>query len=234
MQSCRSLIPSLALLAACSLASAASAASMALTYQNNAYAFYLNAGEYNGAFDTIYFQAKATLPAIFENLNTWGGEAFPQPPGNTFTYYNRLLSADPLEYPGAVALTQVGTVITAQEVSFTVGKLGGTISTADQPYGYLFLANVYQSSAPSWVATLQMISAGTIVQEFHLVTPLTPPGPQLPEPASVAMFGLGSLALSAIIRRQSPGKRVRQRAIPICHATITATPVVPHRAGDFR
>ncbi|MBL9165332.1 MAG: PEP-CTERM sorting domain-containing protein [Planctomycetaceae bacterium] len=202
MRNHRSLIPSLALLAACCLASAASAASMALTYQNNAYAFYLNAGEYNGAFDTIYFQAKATPPSVFANLNTWGSEAFPQPPGNPFTYYNRLLSADPLEYPGAVALTQIGTVITAQELSFAVGKLGGTISTVDQPYGYLFLANVYQSGAPGWVATLQMLSAGTIVQEFHLVTPLTPPGPQLPEPASVAMFGVGTLALSTIVRRR--------------------------------
>ena len=204
MRNYRSLIPPLALLAACCLASAASAASMALTYQNNAYAIYLNAGEYNGAFDTIYFQVKATPPAVFENLNTWGDEAFPRPPGLPSTYPSRFLNEDPLDYPGALALTMIGRVVTPQEVAFTAGKLGGTISTADQPYGYLFLANVYQSGPPSWTATLQMISAGTIVQEFHLVTPPTPPGPQLPEPASVALFGLGSLALSAIVRRRPP------------------------------
>lgn len=198
-----SMILSLALLAAGCIASAASAASMALTYQNNAYAFYLNAGEFNDEFDTIYFQAKPTPPAIFENTNMGGLEP-PRPPGHPYTYSNRLLDVDPFDYPASLGLTRVGFVRTSQELSFTAGKLGGTISTAEQPFGYLFLANVYQSGAPSWTATLQMISAGTIVQEFHLVTPLTPPGPQLPEPASVAIFGLGALALSAIARRRRP------------------------------
>ena len=191
-------------LAGCCARSTATAASMALTYQNNAYAIYLNAGEYNGAFDTIYFQVKATSPTVFENLNTWGDEAFPRPPGLPSTYPNRLLNSDPLDYPDALALTMIGRVVNSQELSFTAGKLGGTISTAAQPYGYMFLANVYQSGAPGWVATLQMISAGVVVQDFHLVTPLTPPGPQLPEPTSIALLSLGALALSATVRRRQP------------------------------
>ncbi len=62
----------------------ARAAQLSMTNNGAIYTFYVDGESLNGGFETIYFQAKAT------------------PPGDSFTYNNRMLHADPIDFPGAL------------------------------------------------------------------------------------------------------------------------------------
>ena len=92
-------------------------------------------------------------------------------------------------------MTQVGLVNTAQELSFTVGALGGTVSTAAQPGGDLFLGNVMLSGGHFWAniyVRIQLISAGNVIFDDATGTP---------EPASFSIAALGFAALVTVRRR---------------------------------
>ena len=165
----------------------ARAAQLSMTNNGAIYTFYVDGESLNGNFETIYFQAKATPPGKFANLpNLASPPGVPRPPGDSFTYPNRMLIADPLDFPGALGLTQVGLNLTGQELSYAVGNLFGTITTANQPNGDLFLANLYVPDHTAFTATVQLISAGTVVFEATQT---------VPEPAAglVALAGLSHL-----------------------------------------
>lgn len=163
----------------------ARAAQLSMTNNGAIYTFYVDGESLNGGFETIYFQARTTPPGKFAKLNT-GILAVPRPPGNAFTYPNRMLIADPLDFPGALGLLRVGFINNGQELSYAVGNLFGTITTANQPNGDLFLANLYVPDPTHFTATVQLISAGMVVFEATQT---------IPEPAAglVALVGLSSL-----------------------------------------
>jgi hypothetical protein len=79
----------------------------------------------------------------FDRLGGGHVAGMPRPPGQQYTDINRLLNSDPLDFEGGLNWSIVGLTRTPTEVSFTGGPLGGEISTADQPNGRLFLANLY-------------------------------------------------------------------------------------------
>jgi hypothetical protein len=188
----RYLVTPLCLLIA--LGSTAHAASLSYTQTNTAFAIFLDGEEHNDQFETIFFEVKPNPPAEFNNNNT-GGVGVPRPPGQPFTYYNRLLDADPLDFPGALGLTQVGLVKTPQELSFTVGNLFGTVTTAAQSNGDLFLGNVNMPGAGASANVLvQLIRAGNLVQELRMTIPI-------PEP-SAATMAMTALTATTIVRRR--------------------------------
>jgi hypothetical protein len=84
----------------------------------------------------------------FANLNGGFLAGAPRPVGQASTYYNRMLDADPFDFPGALGWTVWNVVRTSSELSFVGEPLGGKITTAKQPGGLLFLANLYAPSVP--------------------------------------------------------------------------------------
>jgi hypothetical protein len=163
---------------------------------NNVYSFYIDGGAANGAFDTIFFEAKAFGGASFINLNSGAFGGVPRPAGELFTYPNRMLTADPLDFPGGLGLTQVGLVNNGHELSYTAGKLGGTITTAAEPQGDLFLGNVLVSPGHylfyNGFVHVQLISAGNVIFDETIGTP---------EPAGLSIAALGFTGLVAVRRR---------------------------------
>jgi hypothetical protein len=187
------------LLSICALLSAQSAggAQLLMTKNGPVHVFYVDGESLNGAFDTFYFQAKATSSGAFANF-TFGGSGPPPFPGIEYSYANPLIVADPTDVPGGLGFTRVGLIRNPQEVSFTAGNLGGTVTTANEPNGDLFLANLYIPDPNSaFTATLQLISAGTVV--FEAVQ-------TIPEPSGIAcgLVGLSALLAGPRLSKGTP------------------------------
>ena len=100
----------------------------------------------------------------------------PRLPGEPFTFINRKLDADPAEVPGGLGYMVLGVVNTQDRIAFTAGPIGGTITTPNVPG--LFLANFLNPAVNVSTATVQLVSAGTVV--FQATIPIRP----LPEPTS--------------------------------------------------
>jgi hypothetical protein len=140
-----------------------------------AFSVYLDGQSLNGNFDTVIFKAttlpagtptisvqlvsagtiqqelvQVLFPAVGPFLNPSGGLSGgePRPPGQQLTYINRLLNAEPFEFPGALGWTVLGLVNNPGELSFVGGPLGAKINTATEPGGRLFLANLCANVAP--------------------------------------------------------------------------------------
>jgi hypothetical protein len=147
----------------------------------------------------MFFQVRPNSPAMFTNNASGNNSGVPRPPGDSFTYHNRMLNGDPLDFPGALGLTQLGLVNIPQELSFTVANLFGTITTASQPNGDLFLGNVNMPGAGASASVLvQLLRAGNLVQELRMTVPV-------PEPSG-ALLGATAFAALSLARsaRQSP------------------------------
>lgn len=163
---------------------------------NNTYSFFIDGAELNGTFDTIYFQAVPVV-GTFANANSGAVAGVPRPAGAEFTYPNRMITADPLDFPGGLALTQVGLVNTAQELSYTAGSLGGTVTTAAEVDGDLFLGNVNMTAGGNGTYQIQLIAGGNVLYDSG-----AKPFGIIPEPTSIAMAGLGMIGLVAAARRR--------------------------------
>jgi hypothetical protein len=178
--------------------SVTNAASLSVTQTADAYSFFLEGGADNGNFDTIFFKSTATAPAVFTNTNGGLVSGAPRPAGQAFTYPNRMLNGDPGDIEGALGLSQFGLVNNTGELSFTVASLGGTITTAGQAGG-LFLGNVNMPGTTSGgVATVQVLRLGSLVSE----STISFGGVVIPEPATIAMAGLGMIGMVAAARRR--------------------------------
>lgn len=165
-------------------ASADAAFLTSFVYSPNTRAFYLHGGSHNGAIDTIYFKATPARAGAFTNINGGLIAGAPRPAGHAFTYPNRMLYADPGDIEGGLGLSVFGLINTPQELSFTVASLGGTITTANQPDGKLFLGNIVPTGPVAKTsAVVQLFRAGELVTEWVI--------PPMPEPSSLTLLMLG-------------------------------------------
>jgi hypothetical protein len=170
----------------------AHAASLSYTQNVTAFAIFVDGEEHNDNFDTIYFRVTPNSPAVFTRIAMLFG--VPRLPGDPLTYPNQMLNADPGDIPGGLALSQFGLIRTPEEMSFTVAKLGGIISTASEPNGDLFLGNINMPGAGATAnVTVQLLRAGSLVEQLTAVVPI-------PEPAALAMAGMGMVVLVVSFR----------------------------------
>jgi len=151
------------------------------------WSFYLNIRPDEGPYDTVAFYA-SSFSSTFLNQNNGLVGGVPRPPGEPFTYWNRNLTRSTAE--GGLGWIVLGPVNTPSELSFTGGVLGGTISTAEQPGGNLFLANVQSMSG---TVQAQLIRGGELKQTLFTFFPPA-------EPTSSIIAGLGLVGL-IIVRR---------------------------------
>lgn len=170
---------------------------------DNVFGFYVDGSELNGQFDTLFFQAKATFGTFINQVS--GNQAgAPRPAGHAFTYPNNMLTADPMDFPGALSLTRVGLVNTPQELSYAAANLGGVMTTAGSINGDLFLGNINLSTGGVLSYQVQLLRAGNILFDSGVLSiPLTP-DPTLPEPSSLSIAAIGgAVSLLAARRRRA-------------------------------
>lgn len=149
--------------------STANAASLHVNTTNSLQtnAIYLDGGPQNGLFNTVIFEAVPISPPMFINLSSGVGK----PAGDANTYRNRALDADPLD--GGLGWSLVGAQTTATSLTFTGGPLGSNITTADQPGGRLFLANLHFAPPYGFFnARVQLLDGtGTRVADLWILAP---------------------------------------------------------------
>lgn len=171
---------------------AAAATLTVRSYPNNVYALYLR-GE-----STVFNAVELTVtPAGSAFQNTLSGvfNGAPRPPGQPFTYRNRALDADPYgpDLPGIGKGWSLGGVVnTSTKLSFAGGPLGQDITTATEPNGELFLANIMlEDSSSSATAVLRVLNgfASLPTQILHF---------PLPEPTTAGMGVMSLLGLMAL------------------------------------
>lgn len=154
------------------------------------HAIYLSGEAQNGAFNTVIFSAVPLGGGQFLALSSGVGK----PAGDPNTYRNRALDADPLD--GGLGWSLVGTQTTATALTFSGGPLGSNITTADQPGGRLFLANLRISLDFNHYISVQLVDATGAQVGPTLDTFI--PGP---EPSSCGLAGIAMLGLAAVRRR---------------------------------
>ncbi|BBO31470.1 hypothetical protein PLANPX_1082 [Lacipirellula parvula] len=198
----------LVILATACLCASTDAATL-VGYQSNgghSISLFLKGGALNNGFNAL--SLKATSNA-FANVNSGLAAGVPRPAGQAFTYRNRALELDPLDpdVPGVgKGWTILGPIINTTEVSFGGGPLGKKITTAGEPRGELFLANLYSGQLNGFSefnATLTLVYGGDTVLTESLSVPLggLPPLPEVPEPSSAALF-MAAIVGGAIAQRK--------------------------------
>lgn len=166
-----------------------------------AYSIFLAGNSLNSDFNVISFAVTPDAPGLFTNVDTFGGESPVRPPGLPITYRNRLLDTDPADNPAGLGYVMLGTLVSSTKVEFTTGPLGQQISTATQPDGRLFLANI---NLPTGTArgNILLIDVGNIAADLRFV---------IPEPAGMNLAAIGACVGLARIRRRV-GRRLQHNA----------------------
>jgi len=179
----------------CALAaSTMSAAQLSVTpYPNNVDAIFID-GE-STVFNALGFSATPIDGAMFLNINS-GGLSFPQPPGNPFTYRNRLLDVDPIDFPESKGWTLLGVINTHLQQAFVGGPLGQTIDTSTEPNGDLFLANLMLPANATATVQVTLVNGIDTVFEQSIIV-------GVPEPATLALAAIAALGLAAVRRRRT-------------------------------
>jgi hypothetical protein len=174
------------------------AATLSYTQTGDVYAIVVDAEEHNGAFETVVFEARPMGSSAFANQATGNVVGIPRPPGDPFTYMNRLLTAHPLDFPDAIGygLSLFELVNPPDRLFFVLGRQRGNISTASEPGGDLFLANLYMpGGAASAEVTVQLLGGGILVRELRLTIPV-------PEASLAASTACALVAATIASRRR--------------------------------
>jgi hypothetical protein len=198
----------LLLFAATSICCAANAATLSFRKSGDAYVVFLDGG--STEFDTIEVSIPSRSPQVFTNITSGQVAGVPRPPGQQFTYYNRMLNADPLDIPGALGWTFLETTVTPTEVLFVGGPVGPgqRIDTSAQPGGRLFLANLMPGAAMARAEVLLYSNRSQMIVErlnaFMSLDSIPPDlEPFVPEPLSGTMAGIGLVVVVAAARRRN-------------------------------
>lgn len=125
--------------------------------------------------------------AIFQQVTV--GTPRIRPPLDPFTYRNRLLDADPSEFPDSKGWTLLGVQNISSHMAFSGGPLGRTIDTGGEPDGKLFLVNVVLLPGVTATATLQLVNGIDTVFTQTLRFPI-------PEPGAGSLLATLAVALS--------------------------------------
>lgn len=177
----------LAAVLALAVSSTATAATLKSTpAANGTSAIYLN-GE-AAVFDTISVSLESTVGDFQAQDGGFNG-FFPRAAGEPFSFINALLGAPVAQ--GGKGLTVVGAENTPDKLAFDATLLGGNITTG----GDLFLANVLFPMPNVGVANVSLIAGGQVIQTLSV--PIN-----IPEPATIAMGGLGLIGVVAASRRR--------------------------------
>jgi opacity protein-like surface antigen len=158
----------------------------------DAYALFIMGAEPNIA--ALGFSAKPNSPSTFLNLNGGLAAGQPRPAGQAFTYLNRYLNTpvDDLDIPGGKGWTLLDSATTAAELRFEGGPLGVNIDASQK----LFLGNVFLPTNGQGTYSV-VIKDATGANIGNILT-----GPiGIPEPATLALAGMGLIGLTAIRRR---------------------------------
>lgn len=157
---------------------------------NGIYSVYID-GQ-STTFNGLGLSVKPDGGAAFLNVSSGNVAGAPRPAGDAFTYRNRLLDADASEVPETKGWTLLGVVNTAQEIAFSGGPLGQTITTG----GKLFLANVMLPAGATAKADLQLVNGVDTVFTQQLDIGV------VPEPMSMGLAGMALAAVAAFRRRR--------------------------------
>jgi len=155
---------------------------------NDSFSINLSGG--GTVFDTISVSIVGNAGATLEAQDSGFDGFAPRPAGAAFTYINQFLGAQVAQ--GGKGLTVVGAENLPTGLKFDATFLGGNIDTGAS----MFLANVQLPAPKAATATVQLIGGGQVLETLSAVFPI-------PEPATLALGGMGLIGMIGLVRRRN-------------------------------
>jgi hypothetical protein len=163
----------------------------------DAYGLFITGPEANIA--ALGFSAKSDASSPFLNMNGGLASGQPRPAGQAFTYVNRYLNTpvDDLDIVGGKGWTFLDSATTAAELRFEGGPLGVNIDASQK----LFLGNVFLPTGGK--GTYSVIIKDATGNNIGGALAGAIGGAVIPEPATLALAGMGLIGLVAVRRRNA-------------------------------